>query len=215
MSTSAIGINETTPAEEKKSVWTMEEGEVRKPGLSHFVMMALFSGVGVVVGAFGSMAVSLGPVSAFWPGQAIQSVGTIWYGGWGAIAGSLFPLIANSISGQAALPISIAYIPGNFAQSVIGAIAFRKFNCDPRLTSAKDWAVFLIFGIFLANAVGAAEGVFVLYLFGMITTDMIMLSFIGWWLGNSIASAILGVIMLKFLSPLVLKTKTFCKKMWA
>ena len=205
----------TIPTEDKKSVWVMEKGEVRKPGLAHFVMMALFSGVGVVVGAFGSMAVSLGPVSAFWPGQAIQSVGTIWYGGWGALAGSLFPLIANSIAGSAALPISIAYIPGNFAQSVIGALAFRKFDCDPRLRSAKDWVVFLVFGVFLANAVGAFEGVCVLYLFGMVTVDIIPVSFVGWWLGNSIASAILGVIMLKFLSPLVLKTKTFCKKMWA
>ena len=168
MGSAAVGMGGTIPTEDKKSVWVMEKGEVRKPGLAHFVMMALFSGVGVVVGAFGSMAVSLGPVSAFWPGQAIQSVGTIWYGGWGALAGSLFPLIANSIAGSAALPISIAYIPGNFAQSVIGALAFRKFDCDPRLRSAKDWVVFLVFGVFLANAVGAFEGVCVLYLLSLI-----------------------------------------------
>ena len=28
---------------EKKSVWKLEEGEVRKPALAHFVMMALFA----------------------------------------------------------------------------------------------------------------------------------------------------------------------------
>lgn len=130
---------------EKKSVWKLEEGEVRKPALAHFVMMALFAGVGVVVGTFGSLAISLGPVSAFWPGQAIQSVGTIWYGGWGMIAGIVFPMISNSISGAVALPISICYIPGNLAQAAIGAWAFRKFDCDPRLKSAKDWIVFLLF----------------------------------------------------------------------
>lgn len=199
----------------RKSVWKMEEGEIRKPGLSHFVMMALFAGVGVVVGTFGSMAVSMGPVSAFWPGQAIQSVGGIWYGGWGTIAGVIFPLISNSISGSAALPISIAYIPGNLAQTAIGVLAFHAFNCDPRLKSPKDWIVFLVFGIIVANAIGAAEGNLVLYLFGMITAEAVPVSFLGWFLGNSVASAILGVIMLKFLSPLVMKTKTFCKGIWA
>lgn len=206
---------EAVAKEEKRSVWALEEGETRKPGLSHFVMTALFAGVGVVVGTFGSLAVSLGPVSAFWPGQAIQCVGTIWYGGWGAIAGSIFPLISNALSGQAALLVSLCYLPGNFLQSVIGALAFRKFDCDPCLRTAKDWVVYVIFGVILANAVGAAESNLVLLLFGMVTPDMIPMSFLGWWLGNAVASGILGVIMLKFLSPLVVKTKTFCKKVWA
>lgn len=214
MSTASISHHGST-AQESGSVWKTEEGEIRKPGLSHFVMMALFAGVGVVVGTFGSLAVSMGPVSAFWPGQAIQSVGCIWYGGWGAIAAVVFPMISNSLSGAVALPISLAYIPGNLVQGALGAWAFRTFGCDPRLKSGKDWAVFLVFGIALANAVGAAEGNLVLYLFGMVTAEAIPLSFVGWWIGNSVASAILGVIMLKFLSPLVMKTKTFCKGLWA
>ncbi len=198
-----------------KSIWKLEEGEVRKPGLSHYVMMALFTGVGIVVGTFGSLAVSIGPVSCFWPGQAIQSVGSIWYGGWGAIAAVVFPMISNAISGSAALPISIAYIPGNLAQAAFAGYFFRKLNCDPRLKSGKDYAVFLILGTLVANMIGAAEGNLVLLLFGIITPAGVPLNFLGWFLGNTVASAILGVIMLKFLSPLVMKTKTFCKGLWA
>jgi hypothetical protein len=67
----------------------------------------------------------------------------------------------------------------------------------------------------IANAIGAAEGNLVLYSFGIITSEAIPLSFLGWFLGNSVASGILGVIMLKFLSPLVMKTKTFCRGVWA
>jgi len=198
-----------------KSIWKLEEGEIRKPGLAHYVMMALFTGVGIVVGTFGSLAVSIGPVSAFWPGQAIQSVGSIWYGGWGAIAGVVFPMISNAISGSAALPISLAYIPGNLAQAAIAGYFFRKMNCNPCLTSKKDYIVFIVLGTLVANAIGAAEGNFVLLLFGIITPAGIPLNFLGWFLGNSIASGILGIIMLKFLSPLVIKTRTFCKGIWA
>jgi hypothetical protein len=49
----------------------------------------------------------------------------------------------------------------------------------------------------------------------MITPDAIPVSFLGWFIGNSVASGILGIIMLKYLSPLVMKTKTFCKGLWA
>lgn len=62
---------------ENENVWELNEGEIRKPRMNHVIMMALFIGIGGVVGTFGSMAVPLGFVSAFWPGQAIQSVGCI------------------------------------------------------------------------------------------------------------------------------------------
>ena len=60
---------------EQEDIWALEEGEVRRPGIVHIVMLALFTGIGIVVGTFGSLAVPLGFVSAFWPGQAVQSIG--------------------------------------------------------------------------------------------------------------------------------------------
>ena len=41
------------------NVWQLEEGEVRKPGIVHVVMLALFTGIGIVVGTFGSLAIPL------------------------------------------------------------------------------------------------------------------------------------------------------------
>ncbi|MBC8335370.1 MAG: hypothetical protein ISR59_08815 [Anaerolineales bacterium] len=38
-----------------ENVWQLEEGEVRKPGIVHVVMLALFTGIGIVVGTFGSL----------------------------------------------------------------------------------------------------------------------------------------------------------------
>ena len=73
------------------SVWDVRPGEVRRPGIIHVVMMALFTGVGIVVGTLGSLAIPVGFVSAFWPGQAVQAVGGVWFGYWGGIAGALFP----------------------------------------------------------------------------------------------------------------------------
>lgn len=213
-----MSTDNNKPTEEvkvEKSVWIIEDGEVRKPGLSHFVMMALFSGIGVVVGTFGSLAIPLGYVTAFWPGQAIQSVGSIWYGAWGGIAGCLFPIISNAISGSAPLPVSMAYIPGNLAQAIIAGIAFRKFAADPRLLKAKDWINFTVWGVIVSNLIGAAWGSTILVWFKLIAPGAHLTVFIGWFIGNSVASWILGVVMLKYISPIVIRTKTFCKGYWA
>jgi len=202
-------------ATSSENVWELEAGEVRKPGIPHIVALALFTGIGIVVGTFGSLAIPIGFVSAFWPGQAIQAVGAVWYGMWGGLAAFIFPLISNAMSGSAPLPVSMAYIPGNFVQGIAAGWVFRQFKLDPRLNSAKDWIGFTLVGIIAANAFGALWGTTVLRMFGLITADAQLVSWAGWFIGNSVASWVLGVLMLKFISPLVMKTKAFCKGYWA
>ncbi len=197
------------------SVWDIEEGEVRKPGIVHVVILALFTGIGIVVGTFGSLAIPIGFVSAFWPGQAVQSIGAIWFGWWGGIAAALFPLISNSLSGSAPLPVSIMYLPGNLLQGMIAAWAFRYFKTDPSLQTQKDWIIWIVFGALLPNLVGAAWGSTVLVAFGLVTPAAQFFTFLGWFIGNTIPTIILGSLVLKFVSPLVVKTKAFCKGLWA
>jgi integral membrane sensor domain MASE1 len=200
---------------QRTDVWALEEGEVRKPGIVHVVMLALFTGIGIVVGTLGSLAVPLGFVSAFWPGQAVQSIGAIWFGWWGGIAAALFPLISNSLSGSAPLPVSIAYIPANLLQAMIAGWAFRKLRADPRLKSGRDWGIWILWGALVPNAIGAAWGSTMLVAFGLITQAAQLTTFIGWFIGNSVPTIILGSLVLKFVSPLVVKSKAFCKGDWA
>jgi integral membrane sensor domain MASE1 len=208
-------IMATAASSEERTVWDLEPGEVRKPGIVHVVMLALFTGIGIVVGTFGSLAVPIGFVSAFWPGQAVQSIGAIWFGWWGGIAAALFPLISNSLSGSAPLPVSVMYLPGNLLQGMIAAWAFRYFKTDPSLKTQKDWIIWIVFGALLPNLVGAAWGSTVLVAFGLVTQAAQFVTFLGWFIGNSIPTIILGSIILKFVSPLVVKTKAFCKGLWA
>ncbi len=198
-----------------KEIWTIEEGEVRKPGIVHVVMLALFTGIGIVVGTFGSLAVPIGFVSAFWPGQAVQSIGSIWFGWWGGIAAGLFPLISNSLSGSAPLPVSIAYLPANILQGMVAGWAFRKFFADPSLRSGKDWGIWILYGAIIPNAIGAAWGTTMLVAFGLITQAAQFTAFLGWFIGNTIPTIILGSIILKYVSPLVVRSKAFCKGYWA
>jgi len=198
------------------SIWETEKGESRKPMMTHMVMLALLTGIGVATGFFGYRILPIGGfLSAFWPGMAIQVVGGIWYGMWGGIAGAIFPLIANTMSGVAPIVVSLTYLPSNFIQSIGGGWAFRSFKVDPCLKDKRSMLVFTLGAILLPNMIGAAWGSTMMRLFGLITPASHLLFFFVWWMGNSIPAWLLGIYMLRTISPIVIKTKTFCKGFWA
>ncbi len=198
-----------------EALWAVERGERRQPGIVHVVMLALFMGIGIVVGTLGSLAVPIGFVSAFWPGQAVQAVGGVWFGWWGVLAGMFFPFISNALSGSAPIPVSAAYLPANFLQSFLAGAAFRWFKADPRLQTSRDWIIWVVVGVLLANFLGAFWGTYVLTWFGMITSSARPAALLGWFFGNSVPSLIFGSILLKYVSPMVLRSKAFTKGWWA
>ncbi len=200
-----------TPGPSPEGIWTLEAGERRSPGIIHVVMMALVIGIGIVVGTLGSLAIPIGGVSTFWPGQAVQAVGGIWFGAWGVVAGTFFPFISNLVSGSASIPVSAAYLPANFVQGFLAAAAFRYFEADPRLTSTRDWVIWIVIGILLANLAGAFWGSWVLVQFGLIPGSFQLTALIVLLVGNSIPSLIFGSIVLAYVTPMVVRSKAFVK----
>jgi hypothetical protein len=200
---------------EAVEVWQVEEGEERSIGVIHIVITALLIGIGAVVGAFGGFTLPLGfGVNFFWPGIAVQNIGSIWFGGWGVIAGALFPIISNGITGTPVY-VSLAYIPANAVQSFLPAWAFRQFRADPRLQTGRDWVIFLV-SITVANIFGALYSpMVVLRGFGLLTAESVPLFIWGWFAGNEIAGIVFGVILLKALSPVVIRSRAFVKKWFA
>lgn len=200
---------------QERSVWLMEDGEKRSVGVIHIVITALLIGVGFVVGAFGSISFPLGfGVNFFWTGIAVQQVGPIWFGGWGIIAGVIFPFFSNAIAGTP-FYVSLAYIPANFVQAFLPAWAFKKFNCDPRLNKGKDYLVLLI-AMIVSSAFGAVYSpLVVLKGFGLLTAESVPLFIWGWFGGNMLAGIVFNFILLKALSGVVIKSPAFVKRWWS
>jgi hypothetical protein len=198
-----------------KSVWEVEPGERRSVGVIHIVITALLIGIGFVVGAFGSISFPLGfGVNFFWTGIAVQQVGPIWFGGWGIIAGTIFPFFSNAIAGTP-FYVSLAYIPANFVQAFLPAWAFKKFNCDPRLKKGRDFVVLLV-AMIISSAFGAIwSPLVVLRSFGLLTVESMPLFIWGWFGGNVVAGLVFNFVLLKALSGVVMKTPAFVKRWWA
>jgi hypothetical protein len=195
-----------------EDIWTVEPGERRHVGVIHIVITALLIGIGFVVGAFGSISFPLGfGVNFFWTGIAVQQVGAIWFGLWGVIAGTIFPFFSNAIAGTP-FYVSAAYIPANFLQAFLPAFAFRYFKADIRLNSGRDFAI-LIGSMIVSSALGALWSVLVvLRSFGLLTTNSIPLFLWGWFGGNVLAGLVFNIILLKALSPVVIRSQAFVKR---
>jgi len=198
-----------------QEIWEVKPGEKRSIGVIHIVITALLIGIGFVVGAFGSISFPLGfGVNFFWTGIVVQQVGPIWFGAWGVIAGAVFPFFSNAIAGTP-FYVSIAYIPANAVQAFLPAWIFRKFKCDPRLKKASDYG-FLLVGMIISSAFGALwSTMVVLRGFGLLTAESTSLFVWGWFGGNVVAGVVFNFILLKALSPVVIRTSGFVKRWWS
>ncbi len=198
-----------------EQIWTVEPGERRSVGVIHIVITALLIGIGFVVGAFGSISFPLGfGVNFFWTGIAVQQVGAIWFGGWGVLAGFIFPFFSNAVAGTP-FYVSAAYIPANLVQALLPAWAFRQFKADPRLKSGRDYLILLL-AMIVSSAFGALYSpLVVLQGFGLLTTDSLPIFIWGWFGGNVVAGLVFNFILLKALSGVVIRTPAFVKRWWA
>lgn len=198
-----------------EEIWEVKPGERRSVGVIHIVVLALLIGIGFVVGAFGSISFPLGfGVNFFWTGIAVQQVGAVWFGGWGVLAGAIFPFFSNAIAGTP-FYVSLAYVPANAVQAFLPAWAFRKFKADPRLKSGRDYLI-----LFIAMVVSSAFGALwsplvVLRGFRLLTTESLPLFIWGWFGGNVIAGVVFNFILLKALSAVVIRTPAFVKRWWS
>jgi len=198
-----------------EQIWTVQEGEKRSVGVIHIVITALLIGIGFVVGSFGSISFPLGfGVNFFWTGIAVQQVGSIWFGAWGVIAGAIFPFFSNAIAGTP-FYVSLAYIPANAVQSFLPAWAFRRFKCDPRMKSGRDYLI-LLAAMIVSSAFGALwSPLVVLRSFGLLTAESVPLFIWGWFGGNLVAGIVFNFILLKALSGVVIRTPAFVKRWFA
>jgi hypothetical protein len=198
-----------------EQIWTVQEGEKRSVGVIHIVITALLIGIGFVVGAFGSISFPLGfGVNFFWTGIAVQQVGAIWFGGWGVIAGAIFPFFSNAIAGTP-FYVSLAYIPANAVQAFLPAWVFRKFKLDPRMKTKRDYLI-LLAAMVVSSAFGAIwSPLVVLRGFGLLTTESLPLFIWGWFGGNMVAGIVFNFILLKALSGVVIRTPAFVKRWFA
>ena len=159
---------------------------------------------GFILGTLGHIAFPVGHnVSIFWPAAAIQCLSGIWFGGWGVIASTTFPIFSNWVTGGSTAQI-LGYIPSNLVQSLLPAVFYRAF---PVLFVYKEnklhcllW--FGLFGAVIPHALGASLGISISYIIGDIKTIQVALWLIKWWIfSNTVTTVLFGFPLFVIMTP--------------
>jgi hypothetical protein len=138
----------------------------------------------------------------------------LWFGLWGAFAAFSGYLLGAAL--PAGVPATIGIFIGlaDFVQVLMPVVAFQYFVADPGLGTRRDLLVYLAFGWFLNNLVGALLGAGSLLLFGIIQPGVFMASFSGWLVGNLIVTLVVTTVLLKLGTPLVRRRGIVVERYW-
>lgn len=139
---------------------------------------------------------------------SLYVVSGLWFGLWGLLGSMIGMIIGNSIGG---MPISIVLL---FQICTIFEItlpmwAFRKFNCDPRCRDAKSIIVFLVFGAILNSLIGSFWSAWYVFLGQTAPQFWLYGVFPGWFGGEAVGRAILGLVALWVLSPFIMRFRGY------
>lgn len=138
----------------------------------------------------------------------------LWFKGWGVLAAYIGCFVGAGLLSGLGLPINIFWSLADVWQVLIPLIAFLKLKGEVGLSSKRDLGIFLLFGLFLNNLVGALWGASMLFLGGVILWTEFYPIFFNWFVGNMIVTILITPVLLRFISPLLRKYGLDMKGFW-
>jgi hypothetical protein len=142
-------------------------------------------------------------VSALYIVAAIYIPFALWFGAWGAGAAYLSCLVLGLYL-QFPLGGTLVWSFADLIEAVIPLLAFRLLKKSEELRAKRDWALYVIFGVFLSSLLSAIWGTS----FDP-STPFSWQYFASWFFGDLIVIAIITTILLFFVTPLINKTRFY------
>ena len=187
-----------------------QESTTRRVLLWRAASFVIMLGLRILADRHGWLPWPGGPVPGLSTVQAVQIVGTIWFGFWGMLASAVGLVVSDALVPTHTWAATLASLPAHLAQAWLVRSAFKRLGVDPRLRSNKDWLVWLIFGVVVSNALGGILHGEALRQLGVLSTVASRQAMLGWFIGNAVGTWFLGTLLLRFASPLIVHSPAFC-----
>lgn len=178
-------------------------------GAKQIAIVAVTTAAYSLLALFGSVFQTSAGVSIVYPATAIAVVFTIWFGGWALIGVYLGTLIG----GITWAPL-LVNMTGGFTTILEGLVPALAFYYIPKLRKdlgdKRSLVVYVISAVIL--------GTFLCSLFGNLNYviwnyQSLEYTFTAglwlWWFGDAVAALVLGLPILMFMSPYVMKTSLY------
>jgi len=150
------------------------------------------------------------------PATAVAITFSMWFGFWGAL-GAYFGTIIGNFAWGTAVHVGITGGVHDMIEGLIPALVFYAAGDRLRrdLGDARSLATYVVFGVVLGTGVNALLGNLNYVLWGLQPLGAIWAGLWTWWLGDAIAAAVLGIPLLRFLTPFVERTALYHETFFA
>jgi len=157
--------------------------------------------VGLVLSYLSELILPLGlGVTVLWLGILVIANGSIWFGGWGIVAGALFPFMAGQLHGLELQDSLLAVVP-NLLDGVIPALVFRHFAADPTLQDRRSLKLYLLWVVAVPSVLSGVLAAWSWLLFGKVDVATFRLLAFDWSLSNMVVLTVLGIPLAALLTP--------------
>jgi len=134
----------------------------------------------------------------------------MWFGGWGLVMGFIGTSVGAGILAGLPLPVSLAFGVGDII--LFGSLLLlyrglaKRFGVDPigrDVFTRKGFIFFFIVAGNIPHILGGLYGVGLLWALGFIPQNLVVATFLGFWLTNVLVVVVIAPILLRLLGPVV------------
>jgi hypothetical protein len=180
--------------------------------LNNFILVGVIAGLTALLDYIGVVGFPVGifGVSAFYIGFAFYTGFAIWFGVWGLIAMYIGLLIGALLTGMFSAVTFILAL-GNVLGAAVPMVAFKMFNLDESLRKTKDYIAYIMSSTIAQSIIAAGWVLTGFAIVGIMPAETAKIAFTGWIIGDILVSILIGIPLLKFVTPVIKKTSLYKK----
>jgi len=177
-------------------------------GSRQIAIIALSTAVYSLLNWFGAAFQVVPGASLIYPATAAAVVFSLWFGFWGALGAYFGTIIGGFAWGS---PIYVGLTGGlhDMIEGLIPALVFYALHLDRGLRDKRSLLFYVIFGCIVGTAANAVLGNLNFVLWGVLPLKAVLVGFWSWWAADAVAAVVLGIPLLRFLTPYVEKTSLY------
>lgn len=173
-------------------------------GARQIAIIALATALYAVLNWFSAAFQVVPGASLIFPATAIAIVMTIWFGFWGAL-GAYFGTIIGNFAWGTALQVGITGGVHDMLEGMIVAVPFFIWALRRDLPNISTLTIYVVLAA-VGTGANALLGNLNYVLWGVYPLDAVVAGIWPWWLADFVAALVLGIPLLRFLTPFVQRT---------
>jgi hypothetical protein len=180
---------------------------------NYFILMGVIAGLTALLDFIGVVIFPIGilGVSAFYIGSAFFTAFAIWFK-WRALIAMYAGLLVGALISGTFTVFAFILAWGNVIAVILPLYLFNTKYFNPELKRVRDYLAYVGSVTILQSSISAAWVLTGFYIFGILPAEAAKTAAYGWIGGGFVVSLLIGIPLLKSLTPFVKKMNLLSRK---